>query len=111
MGLLDKTGSCDPSPEPYNVIALSKASGQVTVTVKSTWDGVSVWPNCAGPIVDVRLQNTGADTWILNLPNGKKLKNRPILPGTDTTATGAQLVALGVETLADIEDFTLSLAP
>jgi hypothetical protein len=111
MGLLDKVQTCDPSPEPFHTVELAKGEGQVVVTIHVGWDGASVWPNCAGPIVDVRLRNTGTDTWILNLPNGRRLKNQPVEPGTDVTLTGAQLTNLGVTTIADLQNFTLSLAP
>lgn len=108
MGLLDKVQTCDPAPEPHHTVELAKGDGQVSVTIHAGWDGLSVWPNCVGPIVDMRLRNVGTDTWILNLPNGRKLKNNPIEPGTDVTLTGAQLENLGVRTIADLEDFTLT---
>jgi hypothetical protein len=107
MGLLDKVQTCDPAPNPHHTVELVKGDGQVSITIRVGWDGVSVWPNCVGPIIDLRLRNVGTDTWILNMPNGRKLKNRSITPGTDVTLTGAQLENLGVTTIADLEGFTL----
>lgn len=100
-------GSCDPGPGQFNEQTLSKGNGTVTVTVRYGWDGVSVFPSCAGPIHDVRVRNTGTVTWNLLLPNGRQAKNRPIVPGADQTFSGAQLAAIGLVTLADIQALTL----
>lgn len=104
-------GSCDPGPGNVNTLELAKGNGTVSITVHYGWDGTSVVPNCDGPIVDIRLRNLGNDTWIVQLPNGRLAKNRPILPGTDQTFTGAQAASIGLETAADIAGLTLVPAP
>jgi hypothetical protein len=103
--------TCDPSPDAHYVTTLSKGNGTVTVTIRSDWDGVSTPPNCTGPLFDARLQNTGTNTWILKLPNGRLAKNRPITPGTDQTFNATQLANIGLVTIEDIENLTLVLAP
>lgn len=108
MGLLDMDEpTCNPSPDTFNTEIIAKGNGLVIITMNYGWDGVSVFPNCAGPIISARIQNMGPDTWMLRLPNGKQSKNNPVVPGTDATLTGSQLTALGVTQLADIRDMTL----
>lgn len=105
-------GSCDPAPDPYNVQTLSKGNGQVTIDIRYGWDGVSVFPDCVGPILRVRVTNTGTQTWYAHL-TGKR--GRPVTiaiePGAARNYTGAQLASVGLETLDDISDLTLNLIP
>lgn len=99
-------GQCDPGPGQFNLQTLGDS--EIVVTVRYGWDGVSLFPDCDGPIQDVRLQNVGTRTRTLSIPAGRKLKSRDILPGTDVTFTGAQLAQIGLETAADLADMTLS---
>jgi hypothetical protein len=101
-------GSCDPSPELHNKTVLSKDNGRVTFTVRWSWDGVSVYPDCQGPIFDVRVQNTGPDVWTLSLPEGDTQKTRDLLPGVDQTFTGQQLAGIGLLTVDDVANVTLT---
>src|SRR5688572_20621668 len=103
-------GTCDPATRghPYNAITIERAapnsSGAVLADMHYNWDGVSVRPNCDGPVIFLRTRNTSNMTaWAL-LPNKKK----PPLwiqidPGTDVTITAAgQLNNLGLSNASDV---------
>jgi hypothetical protein len=96
------TGSCDPGPGNYNVTQLSKDNGRATITIRSTWDGVSTWPDCDGPIVDVTLRNTSPTPWLLSLPVGRAARTRIIASGANRVFVGAQLTPLGLTSAADV---------
>ena len=105
------TGTCDPASrgEPYNTVTLEmpapNGTGSVLIDIRYGWDGVSVRPNCNGPVSRLRTRNTSTQpAWAL-LP----LKKRgdtwvQIAPGTDVTVTAAgQLSNLGLSTYADVQ--------
>jgi hypothetical protein len=105
-------GSCDPSPELFNEVTLTKGNGTVTVDVRWTWDGVSIYPNCAGPVIQVHYTNTGQQTWYAHLPRKTRgVTTVEILPGADQVVSGAALATAGLDTLASIQGLTLSLTP
>lgn len=104
-------GTCDPASrgDAYNGFAmevpLPDASGAVLVDVRYGWDGVSVRPNCDGPISYLRTRNTGTSpAWAL-LPNKKKSPLYvQIDPGTDVTITAkGQLSNLGLTNATDVQ--------
>lgn len=81
-------------------------TGSVMVDIQYGWDGVSVMPNCDGPITSLRTRNTSTDTaWAL-LPNKKKVPLWvQIDPGTDSTITAAgTLKNLGLTNCSDVLD-------
>jgi hypothetical protein len=48
-------GTCDPATrgEPYNVLQIAKANGDVQLTIRYGWDGVSTRATgCDGPLVN-----------------------------------------------------------
>lgn len=100
--------TCDPAPNEFNKTVLSKDDGRVTFTCRWRWDGVSVQPNCQGPIEDVRVQNTGPNTWELSLPNSTTQKTRLLVPGEDRTFTGQQLAGIGLLKVSDIEGVVMT---
>lgn len=102
--------SCDPGPGNFNVTELSKDNGRATITIRSTWDGVSVWPNCDGPIVDITFRNTSAYTHIVTFPNGRAAKTRSMAPGVNRVLSGSQLTTAGLVALADTYGFSM-IAP
>lgn len=105
-------GSCDPAPDPYNVITMTKGNGTVTIDVRWTWDGVSVFPNCAGPILRIRVTNTGDQTWYAHVERRRGgTRTIAIEPGAAQNYTGTQLANAGIETLADLDELTLTLTP
>lgn len=82
---------------------LPDGSGYVRTDIRFTHDGVSVRPDCDGPITRLRVANTGTSSaWAL-LPHKRKAPLWiQIDPGTDvvTTSPGA-LANIGVETFSD----------
>jgi hypothetical protein len=96
--------SCDPGVGNYNVTQLSKDNGRAMITIRSTWDGVSVWPNCDGPIVDVTFRNTSPHAWLLSFPVGRAAKTRSLMSGANRVFTGAQLAPIGLVAATDIAD-------
>ena len=105
-------GSCDPAPDPYNIQSQTKANGEISIEIRYGWDGVSVFPNCAGPILRVRVTNTGVQTWYAHLEGRKgKPVTIAIPPGTARNYSGTQLAQVGLVTLDDITDLTLTLTP
>jgi hypothetical protein len=105
-----RTGVCT-GPQGFALeIPLPNASGYVLCEVAFTADGVSLYPNCDGPVDSLRTRNTGTQTaWAL-LPDKKK----PPLwvqidPGTDITVSAAgQLNNLGLTKASDIRSVRLS---
>jgi hypothetical protein len=107
-------GSCDHTLEPlgYNVITLTKGNGTVTVDVRWTWDGVSVWPECDGPVVQVHYTNTGTETWYAHLPRKTRgVTDVAITPGEDQVVSGNALRQAGLDTLGTILGLTLNQSP
>lgn len=104
-------GVCDPSPEPYNEMGLSVLNGQVSIVVRWTWDGVSVYPDCDGPITEVVVTNTTAQDVTFNVPFARKANGRTYtLPASQTVTISSpgQLRQLGYETITDTENLTIT---
>lgn len=104
------TGTCDPASrgEAFNQIALEQplpdGSGSILVDGRWGWDGVSVRPNCDGPVASLRTRNTGTSpAWAL-LPNKKRTPAWvQIAPGTDVTiTTKGTLSNLGLSNYTDV---------
>jgi hypothetical protein len=100
--------TCDPGPGNFNTTVLSKDNGRATITVRSTWDGASVWPNCDGPIVDVTFRNTSPKAWLIHLPMGRTTKTRVLASSTSRSFTGAQLTSIGLTMAADLAELRMT---
>lgn len=105
-----RTGTCSANGEFEIQIPLPNGSGFVNADCRYNHDGVSVWPNCNGPVTFLRTRNTGTTTaWAL-LPD----KKQPPLwvqidPGTDVTITShGQLNTLGLANASDVRSVRLS---
>lgn len=85
-------------------------SGSVLADVHYVWDGVSVWPNCDGPVTSLRTRNTGDTTGWALLPDKKKAPLwMQINPGTDVTITAkGQLANLGLSNASDVQSVTIT---
>jgi len=103
-------GTCDPASrgDAYNSVTLETPlpnfSGSVLIDCRYGWDGVSVRPDCNGPVSYLRTRNTGnVPAWAL-LPNKKKAPLWvKVDPGTDVVITAAgTLKNLGLEAYADV---------
>lgn len=104
----DPPRTCDPGPGGFNVTQLSKDNGRATITVRSTWDGVSAWPTCDGPIVDVTLRNTSPKAWLLSFPVGRAAKTRLLASGANRVFSGTQLATIGLVAASDLADLTMT---
>lgn len=103
-------GICDPSPEPYNTLSLAVADGRVVAEIRWEWDGVSVYPDCDGPVIYVRIRNLSADTFEVLLPNARRPSGRIVTigPGYDQTMTApGALKNAGLETIRDVDSLNL----
>lgn len=105
-------GNCDPAPDPYNIQRMTKGNDTVLIEIRYGWDGVSVYPECAGPIIRIRVTNTGDETWYAHV-EGRKGQPRTIAiePGAARNYTGAQLASVGIETLDDLAGLSLTRTP
>lgn len=106
-------GTCDPASrgDEYNITELAAGiNGSVVITVRSGWDGVSVRPNCDGPVKDIRVRNTGTATHWALLPAKKRGSLWvEIPPGTDATISSpGQLSNLGLSNYSDIAGVTIT---
>lgn len=98
-------GTCDPASrgEEHNVVEYAVDGGNVVVTIRWDWDGVSEMPACDGPVVDIRVRNTSALMYYANLPAKKRgLRNVEIPPGTDVVISARNtLRQMGLENYSD----------
>lgn len=100
----DQNSPCPPSGRVSYEVPLNDESGYVLVDATYTHDGVSVRPNCDGPITTLRTRNTGmSPAWAL-LPN--KRKGDPwyrIDPGDDLSVSAkGTLNNLGLSNVQDV---------
>jgi hypothetical protein len=100
--------SCDPGSSGFNVTQIVRDNARVAVTIRSTWDGVSAWPNCDGPIVDVTLRNTSPKAWLLSVPFGRTSKTRTVASSANRIFSGTQLATIGLVNTSDLADLTLT---
>jgi hypothetical protein len=106
-------GSCDGStnPDGLNHQILRYANNTILVDIAWTWDGVSQYPACEGPVNWVRVANTGTETWTVRIPRAGKVGGRTysLLAGVDVTLSDAVLKTRGYELLSQVEDLSLTL--
>lgn len=105
-------GQCNPAPDPYNVTQMTKGNGAVFIELGYGWDGVSVFPDCHGPLVGARVTNSGDTTWYAHL-QGQRGQPRTvaILPHATRTYSAAQLSSVGLDTVDDIAGLLLNTTP
>lgn len=108
-------GTCDPATrgQAFNVMELAAGGGQVIITVRYSWDGVSTRSTppvgCDGPVKDVRIRNLSLISYWALLPS-KKVGNPwfEMLPGSDQTFQGGQLGVVGLQTYSDCAGVTIT---
>lgn len=98
---------------PFRVISDEVAfpdGGTCGIYTRYTWDGVSQYPTCNGPIDQVRVVNTSATySGKITLPARRRGTTTIIVdPGTDQTVRGGQLNSFGIETASDMDRVGLS---
>ena len=108
-------GTCDPASrgDLYNVTETAEGGGDVLITIRWGWDGVSTRETgCDGPVQDIRVRNVSQLTYYANLPNKKRGgRNIAIPPGTDVTLSGGQLRSNGLENYSDVVGVQLHTEP
>src|SRR6478752_9046644 len=107
------TGTCASLDNPYLAITLERpapnSSGSVLIDIRFHHDGVSVRPNCDGPVFYLRVRNNSTMTARALLP-AKKQGNKWLdgAPGTDvvldTTVRPADQTTLNNLGLANASD-------
>jgi hypothetical protein len=117
-------GTCDPASrgDAFNVLQLAVGNGDVMVTIRYGWDGVSVRPDCDGPLVNgtgpasnkwaVSYANLGPTTYYMHIEgrNGTP-RTLTLNPGQSGTLTATQCANNGYGTAADFDGLTLTTAP
>lgn len=106
-------GQCNPAPDPYNVQQQGKGDGDVLVWIAYGWDGVSIYPDCHGPLVGARTQNTSPTvTWYVHLLGRRGQPVTVAIPPNSTrTYSATQLSNVGLDSVDDISDLTLTKTP
>ena len=111
-------GTCDPASrgDEWNEGAYSVPladGGVVSVTYQYGWDGVSVRPNCNGPLNSLSVQNTS--TTLSGYAHFKGRRGHPrvieIPPGFSRTFNQRQLSQRGIEDYSDLDNFYLTDSP
>lgn len=118
-------GTCDPATrgDQFNVLQLAVGNGDVMVTIRYDWDGVSTKETgCDGPLVNgtgpvsnrwaVKYENTGLTTYYMHTigRNGQQ-RTFTIGPGDTGTFTAQQAASRGYVNRSDCDDLTLTTAP
>jgi hypothetical protein len=105
-------GNCDHRLDPlgYNEVTLDK--GGVIVDVRWTWDFTSVYPDCDGPIIQVHVTNPTQVSYYYHVQRRRGgTRDIEIPPGTDQVLLRAALLPLGIDTLGDMAELTLTTSP
>lgn len=122
-------GTCDPATrgDAFNATSLERpapdGSGSVLIDIHYGWDGVSVRPDCNGPVWYLRVRNNSAlPAWAL-LPNKKQgqlwMQGDPgtdqiIGNATAASRTGGvtnQLTSLGLLNYQDVAGIGVTFTP
>lgn len=111
--------SCDPAAHGRTYNTLFLLIEDVSIEVRWTWDGVSVYPDCDGPLVD---GGTGADRWAVRVTNTSAgmthfantidkngtPRTWSIAPGQTATVTAPQAAINGYTLISDFHDLTFT---
>jgi len=107
-------GTCDPASRGLDHDEFVQMKGPVTVYGEYGWDGVSVRPDCNGPVSLLRATNTSTeDTWYAHF-QGRNLSwsTLTLLPETVREITDpVELEQLGMANSADLEGLNISQSP
>lgn len=116
-------GTCDPASrgDPYNSQTLSMGNGAVTAEIRYGWDGVSVLPDCDGPLVNgsgtgnvwaIRVTNNDSVSWwVHTIGKRGQPHNTEFTPGSVTTFTKNQAANNGYDSISDFDELTLTTSP
>ena len=118
-------GTCDPASrgDAYNVTQLAVGNGDVMVTVRYGWDGVSTRETgCDGPLVNgtgpasnrwaVSYLNAGQTTYYMHtIGRNGQARTLTLNPGASGTFTAQQAAANGYVNISDIDNLSLTTEP
>lgn len=100
------SGTCDPATRGVAYNEMQQANGPIDMYVRYGWDGVTVLPDCDGPVLLLRGTNTSAtETWYVHF-QGRKGTWRVVAlaPGQVVTVTSSgTLKQMGLSTRLDLE--------
>lgn len=118
------SGTCDPASHglTFNTTIMSRGNGMVEIVIRWGWDGVSVRPDCDGPLVngtgpaDNRwaVQVTNNDTtswWVHTVGKRGQPRNYEFTPGSVTQFTKTQASNNGYDSYSDFAELTLDQSP
>lgn len=108
--------SCNPADRgaTFNAAAMELpiGNGHVLAEYRYTWDGISVWPACDGPLTLLHVRNTSSQVAYALCPGKKKGDLWVEIPaGTDTNIGAGQRNQLGLENASDIAGVGISATP
>lgn len=116
-------GTCDPATrgDPFNVLEMAVGNGDVMVTIRYGWDGVSVRPECDGPLVNgtgsgnvwaIAYQNLGSITYYLHtVGRNGQARTFTLNPGASGTLTKNQAASQGYVNRSDCDELNLTTTP
>jgi hypothetical protein len=117
-------GTCDPASrgDAFNMQQMAVANGMVDITVRYGWDGVSVRPDCDGPLVDgtgpvgnrwaLKVTNNDTVSWYVHTVGRRgQPRHLELLPGVTRTYTAAQGTAAGYASITDLESLNITTSP
>lgn len=98
-------GTCDPATRGMAYNEVQQDQGPVVIYARFTWDGVSVMPDCDGPIILLRGTNMSAtETWYVHFQGRKGTwRTVTLTPGISLQVTSSgQLRQLGLPDASDL---------
>lgn len=111
-------GTCDPASVGLTEWSGAQQVGPCLIEYTYGWDGVSVRPDCIGPLTEVVVTNQSpigvwpAATWYVHLKGRRgSPKVLDIAPGTVDRIPRGQLVSRGIIDNTDLEGMRLTDSP
>ena len=113
--------SCDPAAYGLTFNTTMLLTLGVSIEVRWDWDGVSVFPDCDGPLVNgggangnwaVRVENpTGVPYYAHTTRRNGQPATYTLQPGQTVTLTANQMASAGYSLYSDFSDLTLTTTP
>jgi hypothetical protein len=103
------TRTCNPADWGATWAVGRLGIGPILLEWEAGWDGVSVWPECNGPLHSLHVLNTSTtDTWYAHF-KGKRGQPKviDIPPSTDRTFNQGQLGSRGFQDASDLGDLQI----
>lgn len=111
-------GTCDPASRGDTFNSGAMEIGPILVEYRYGWDGVSVRPDCVGPLQRLRVTNQSpfgvwpAATWYVHMKGRRgQPKVFELPPGFTDTFNQTQLTNRGFVDNTDLEDLLITDSP